>query len=115
LTIGLLGKVVNWVAGPAPTPVLLGFIGLMVVIGVPLGILSVIFDIKLLEMQDNLNGLLKPYAFLNIAAGICFATFILSPLGLLIGAVGDVMMGLILLKKGPVTAPEFVWHPNGSG
>ncbi len=60
-----------------------------------------IFGIKLLEMQDNLNGLLKPCAFLNIAAGICFATFILAPLGLLFGAGGDVMMGLILPSLGP--------------
>jgi hypothetical protein len=45
---------------------------------------------------------------LDIAAGICFATFILSPLGLLIGAVGDVMLGLILLRKGRAAAPEFV-------
>jgi len=41
-------------------------------------------------------------------AGICFATFILAPLGLLIGAAGDVVMGLILLRKGPAAAPEFV-------
>jgi len=107
-TIGLSGKVVNWIGGPAPTPVLLGFIALMVIIGVPLGILSVIFGIKLLELQDSLNGLLKPYAILNIAAGVCFATFVLAPLGLLIGAAGDVVMGLILLRKGPSPVPEFV-------
>jgi hypothetical protein len=107
-TIGLAGKVLNWILGPAPTPVLLGIIAVMVVIGVPLGILSVIFGIKLLEMQDNLNGLLKPYAILNIVAGVCFATFILAPLGLLIGAAGDVVMGLILLRKGPSQVPEFV-------
>mgnify|MGYP006870737291 CR=1 FL=1 len=96
------------ILGPAPTPVLLGIIAVMVFIGVPLGILSVIFGIKLLEMQDNLNGLLKPYAILNIVAGVCFATFILAPLGLLIGAAGDVVMGLILLRKGPSQVPEFV-------
>ena len=105
-TIGLCGKFVSYLG--APTPVLLAFIAALVVVGIPLGILSVIFGIRLLELQDNLNGLLKPYAFLNIAAGICFATFILAPLGFLIDAVGNFMLGLILLRKGPVKQPEFV-------
>ena len=105
-TVALAGKVVSWFG--APLPVVVGFLAVIVVIGVPLGILSVIFGIKLLELQNNLNGFLKPYAFLNIAAGICFATFILAPLGLLIDAVGNFMLGLILLKKGPITQPEFV-------
>lgn len=105
-TVALVGKVVAWLG--APTPVLLGFIVGLVVIGVPLGILSVFFGIRLLELQDNLQGLLKPYAFLNIAAGVCFATFILSPLGLLIDAVGNFLLGMILLKKGPIAQPEFV-------
>ncbi len=105
-TIGLSGKFVSYLG--APTPVLLAFIAALVVVGIPLGILSVIFGIKLLELQDDLNGLLKPYAFLNIAAGICFATFILAPLGFLIDAVGNLMLGLILLKKGPIVQPEFV-------
>ena len=105
-TIGLCGKVFAYFG--APMPVLLAFVAALVVVGVPLGILSVIFGIKLLELQDDLGGLLKPYAFLNIVAGVCFATFILAPLGLLIDAVANFMMGLILLKKGPVTQPEFV-------
>jgi hypothetical protein len=105
-TIGLTGRVFSSLG--APTPVLLGFIAGLMIVGVPLGILSVIFGIKLLELEDGLNGYLKPYAFLNIIAGVCFATFILAPLGLLIGAVGDVIMGMILLKKGPVAQPEFV-------
>lgn len=105
-TIGLTGRVVSSLG--APTPVLLGFIAGLFVVGVPLGILSVIFGIKLLELQDSLNGYLKPYAFLNIIAGVCFATFILAPLGLLIDAVANVILGLILLKKGPATQPEFV-------
>jgi hypothetical protein len=105
-SIGLTARVFSCLG--ASTPVLLGFIAAMVVVGVPLGILSVIFGIKLLELQDGLNGYLKPYAFLNIIAGVCFATFILAPLGLLIDAVANVILGMIFLKKGPVAQPEFV-------
>jgi hypothetical protein len=105
-TIGLTGKTLSWFG--APTPVLIGFIVGIVAIGIPLGILTVIFGIKILELEDNLHGLLKPYAFLNIIAGVCFATFILSPLGGLLMAVAHVMLGMILLRKGPVAQPEFV-------
>ncbi len=105
-TISLTGKVVSFLG--MPTPVLIAFIACIVVVGVPLGIISVIFGIKVLELQNNLNGLLKPYAFLMIIAGVCFATFILAPLGLLIDAAANVMMGLILLKKGGAIEPEFV-------
>jgi hypothetical protein len=51
---------------------------------------------------------MKPYAYLNIVAGALFATFILAPIGLLVGAVGDLLMGLIMLRKGPEVQPEFV-------
>lgn len=105
-TIGLTGKFFSSLG--APTPVLLGFIAALVVVGVPLGILTVIFGIRLLELGDDLNGLLKPYAFLTIVAGVCFATFVLSPLGLLVDAASNVALGMILLGKGTNTAPEFV-------
>ena len=51
---------------------------------------------------------MKPYAYLNIVAGALFATFILAPIGLLVGSVGDLLMGLIMLRKGPEVQPEFV-------
>lgn len=105
-TIGLTGKFFSSLG--APTPVLLGFIAALVVVGVPLGILTVIFGIRLLELGDDLNGLLKPYAFLTIVAGVCFATFVLSPLGLIVDAASNVALGMILLGKGTNTAPEFV-------
>lgn len=105
-TIGLSGRFIIWLG--APVPVTVAFLAGLAVVGVPLGIISVIFGIKVLELDDSLHGMLKPYAFLNIVAGVCFATFILSPLGLLIGAFGDVVMGMILLRDGAAAVPEFV-------
>ena len=52
--------------------------------------------------------LTKPYVYLNIVAGALFATFILAPIGLLVGSVGDLLMGLMMLRKGPEVQPEFV-------
>jgi hypothetical protein len=105
-TVALTGKALAW--SGAPTPILIGFIVGIVAIGIPLGILTVIFGIKILELEDDLYGLLKPYAFINIVAGVCFATFILSPLGGLLLSVANVMLGMILLKKGSIAQPDFV-------
>ncbi len=105
-TIGVFARVTFW-AG-APDPVRFTFIAFMVVVGIPLGILSVIFGIKLLELKDSSVALMKPYAWLNIVAGALFATFILAPIGLLVSSVGDVLMGLMMLRKGPEIRPEFV-------
>jgi hypothetical protein len=105
-TIGLTGRVVTWMG--APEQVQAVFVAGLFAVGVPLGILSVIFGIKLLDIKDSASRLLKPYAYLNIAGGICFATFILAPVGMLIAAVGDFFLGMILLGKGPVAEPEFV-------
>ena len=105
-TIGVVARLTLW-AG-APDSVRFGFIAMMVVVGIPLGVRSVIFGIKLLELKDSGVGLMKPYAYLNIVAGALFATFILAPIGLLVGSVGDLLMGLMLLRKGPEVEPEFV-------
>jgi hypothetical protein len=77
------------------------------VVGISLGILGIIFAIRLMRLQSDLNGYLKPYAWITIAAGICFATFILSPVGMLLDAVGNVLLGMIFLKPEGETV-EFV-------
>lgn len=105
-TIGVIARLTVW-AG-APDSVRFTFLAFMVVVGIPLGVLSVIFGIKLLELKDSGIALMKPYAYLHIVAGALFATFFLAPIGLLVGAVGDLLMGLMLLGKSPVVKPEFV-------
>lgn len=105
-TLGVVARLSIW-AG-APDPVRFSFIAFLATIGIPLGVLSVIFDVKLLELKDSGIALMKPYAYLNIVAGALFATFVLAPIGLLVSAVGDLLMGLIMLGKGPEIRPEFV-------
>ena len=78
-------------------------------IGIPLAILGIIFAVKLLRLESDQSGLLRPFAYVNIAASICFATFILAPLGLLLDAAGNVILGMLYLRrKSEPTAPEFV-------
>lgn len=64
------------------------------------GILSILFATRLLRLQSNLYGLLKPFSYLSIASGACFVSIILLPLGILTGAVTDFLLGIIFFRAG---------------
>ncbi len=70
----------------------------LILIALPLAIVSIIFAIKLLRLQDDLGGMLKPFAYTTIAAGACFVTIILAPFGLLLDALSNVFLGLIFFR-----------------
>lgn len=74
----------------------LAVFGLIVVVA--LGGLQIYFGMRLLRFPETLQGLHKPYCYLNIATGICLASLILLPLGVLSGAVADVMLGTIFFQ-----------------
>ena len=109
---GKLGAVLAKAAGvreAALLPFALIFLGLLVLCGVATSILSTVFAVKLLRLQDDLFGLLKPYAYATMAAAVCFATVILAPVGLFIDAAATVMLGIIFLRAARgLPAPEFV-------
>ena len=65
---------------------------------VMLGIVQVQFGYKLLKLPDDLGGLLKPFCFVNMATGILLASILLIPLGILVSAVSDLMLGTIFLN-----------------
>jgi hypothetical protein len=78
-------------------------------VSIPLAIVSIIFGARLLTLGSDLGGYLKPLAILTIAAGVCFATFVLAPVGLVIDAAGNVVLGLIFLRtEARPAVPEFV-------
>jgi hypothetical protein len=68
------------------------------VLFVPFSLLTILFGAVLLKMKDDLFGLLKPYAFTTIGSGVCGATIILAPLGLLAAVIALVIMGMIFLR-----------------
>ena len=93
---------------------LLGIIGLIpaleiaagiatFVLLVPFAVLEIIFGILLLKLEDDLFGLLKPFAYITIAGGICGATVILLPFYLLAGLVTLVIQGMIFLRAKEAT------------
>ena len=90
-------------------PLILAFVGFLFVIAMTMGVLSIIFAVRLLRLDNDLNGFLKPYAYITIAAAACFALVITAPLGIIIDAVGHVVLALIFLKPAAEAAqPEFV-------
>jgi hypothetical protein len=64
----------------------------------PLGVLMTMFGFRMLQLQDSLFGLLKPYAYLTIAGGICCATILLAFFGMLIAMVSAIIQGLIFIR-----------------
>jgi hypothetical protein len=81
----------------------------MAVIAVTLGILGIVIGARLLGMPAQSTSYFKIYAWLSIAAGICFATFILGPLGGLIDAAANIVLAMLFLNPDvDEVAPEFV-------
>jgi hypothetical protein len=63
-----------------------------------LGLLQLRFGYLLLALPDDLGGMRRPYAYLNMAVGACLASIILVPLAIVMSAVADVMLGTIFLQ-----------------
>ena len=74
----------------------LGVFGIVMVVVV--GVLQIAFGLKLRQLPDTLQGLHKPYCYLNIVTGGCLVAFILIPMGILTGAIADVMLGTIFFQ-----------------
>jgi len=62
------------------------------------GILAIMFATRLLRLPGNLYGLLKPFCYITLVSGICFITVFLSPVGIIAGAVADVILGVIFFR-----------------
>jgi len=96
-------------SGWLPRSSALGFTVALFVVGVPVAIATIVFAMRLRHVEGDATGHLRPYANTTLAAGVCFATFLLSPVGLLLHAVAQVFLGLLLLHPEPKTAvPDFV-------
>jgi len=79
------------------------------VIGIVLGILSIVIGVRLFKLTAENASYYRVYAWLSIAAGICFVTFFLSPLGGLIDAAANIVLAMLFLKPDAEDPqPEFV-------
>ena len=64
-----------------------------------LGIIQIGFGLRLFTLQANLGGMKRPYCFINIATGICLCSIVLVPIGIIFGAVADVMLATIFFHE----------------
>jgi len=64
-----------------------------------LSILTIVFSARFLRVEGKMRGLKKPIAYIGIAISICFLTFILIPLGIVLGTAYNLLIGLALLQS----------------
>jgi hypothetical protein len=77
---------------------------LMVILVIPLGIVTIVFAIKLLKLSEDLFGMLKPFAYTTMATGFLSGTIILIPLAILVGGAADVILGIIFFRAAEAVA-----------
>lgn len=94
-TVGVIGLAV---------PSMASSVGMFTIIAfLPLGGIQAYFGLRLMRLPADLNGLLRPYCYLNLATGICLALVITAPLALILGAIADVMLGTIFFHVAKLT------------
>jgi hypothetical protein len=70
------------------------------------GLISIVYAIRLLKLESNLSGLLKPYVYSTIASGVCGATLVLGGFGSVIFMVSLILLGMILIRA--ESEPEYL-------
>jgi len=88
--VSLIGIIIPSVAESSGT--------LALILIVPLGLIQLVFGYKLQQLPSDLGGLLRPYCYLNMITGVSLASIILLPMGILSGAVADIMLGTIFFQ-----------------
>jgi len=63
------------------------------------GILDILIAVKLLQIRQGANDLLKAFAYITMAVGVLEVTVILSPLAFVLVPVYCVILGMIFLGK----------------
>ena len=76
-------------------------------IGVPVGILGMLFGYRLLAANGTLGGYRNAFAWIHIIAPICFVTLVLAPIGLLLLIVALLLLAVMLFSEDKVEL-EFV-------
>jgi len=59
------------------------------------GVVQMQFGYRLLTLPDNLDGMLKPFCYLNMATGVCIASVVLVIAGVVVSSISDLMLGTI--------------------
>jgi hypothetical protein len=63
-----------------------------------MGIVSILFGIKLLRLKGDLLGMLKIYVYTTIAGGVYLVSILMFPLSLVIIVATYILEGIIFLR-----------------
>ena len=69
-----------------------------IVVMVFLGIVQVQFGYRLLKLQNDLGGMLKPFCYSNVITGIFIASVVFLIFGVVTSAISDLMLGTIFFS-----------------
>jgi hypothetical protein len=80
-----------------------------ILVAIAAGIGWLVFAVRLLRLQDDLRGMLRPFAITSIVANALCLTLVLAPLGVLLIPVSFMMLGMIFFRMGnPPPQVDFV-------
>lgn len=80
----------------------------MVVLGVLNGVIGIVFAMRLLRLNGNLNGYKKPFAYIYIAGSVCFLLVVPSILGMVLLTASTVLLGLVFFRGSDLEELEVV-------
>jgi hypothetical protein len=63
------------------------------------GTIDIIIAVRLLRDKDRFNEMIRVLAYLNMAAGICMATIVFSPLSLILMPIWWAILGMVFLRE----------------
>ncbi len=69
-------------------------------------LIIIVYAIRLLKLESNLSGLLKPYVYSTIASGVFGATLVLGEFAGVIYMVSVILLGMILIRA--KSDPEYL-------
>jgi hypothetical protein len=81
-------------------------IALMVIVSGLTSLISIVYAIQLFKLDYDLSGLLKPYAYSTIAAGLLGTTIVLGQYGRPFYLVSFILLGMILIRA--ESEPEYL-------
>ena len=76
------------------------------IISVLSSLISIVYAIRLLKLESNLSGLLKPYVYATIAGAVFGVTVVLGEYGRPIYMVSLILLGMILIRA--ESEPEYL-------
>jgi len=68
-------------------------------LGIPLGVISILFGYRLLSVNGTIGGYKKPFAYSHIIAPLCFFSVVLAPIGLVLLIAAETLLVLVFFSN----------------